>query len=234
VQTGNNEALQRPANFQSATNPRLELHMQKTLTSLAAALLLAAIGTGAHAATNLITNGDFEMPDVATDSFDTYTNLGGYGATLWGSDSTSGTHKIVDVAGDQFMQFGGGDSAYTAFGVATGGDYMLTYDVVGSGFWALYNIDTSSYVSHLGNQLTQINSGGFAMSEGYFFTLAANNNYKLFFGSIGAGLPGMSAGLQLDNVSVTAVTPVPEPESYAMLMAGLGVLGFMSRRRQQR
>lgn len=28
--------------------------------------------------------------------------------------------------------------------------------------------------------------------------------------------------------------PVPEPESYAMLLAGLGLLGFMSRRRKQR
>jgi PEP-CTERM motif len=34
---------------------------------------------------------------------------------------------------------------------------------------------------------------------------------------------------QLDNVSITAV---PEPETYAMLLAGLGAIGFMSRRRK--
>ena len=28
------------------------------------------------------------------------------------------------------------------------------------------------------------------------------------------------------------LTPVPEPETYAMLLAGLGVLGFMGRRRK--
>ncbi len=33
-----------------------------------------------------------------------------------------------------------------------------------------------------------------------------------------------------DNFAVTAV---PEPETYAMLLAGLGVLGFMARRRKQ-
>ena len=44
----------------------------------------------------------------------------------------------------------------------------------------------------------------------------------------------MTTGLQLDNVSVTAVTPVPEPESYALMLAGLGVLGFMGRRRNAR
>jgi hypothetical protein len=37
--------------------------------------------------------------------------------------------------------------------------------------------------------------------------------------------------LNVDNVSVAAVTPVPEPEGYAMMLAGLGALGLMSRRR---
>jgi len=200
--------------------------MQKTLTSLAAALLLAAFGTGANAATNLITNGDFEMSAVATNSFETYTNLGGYGATEWGSNAASGTLKIVDVAGDQSMQFGGGDSAYTAFSVGAGGGYTLNFDYDGSGFWALYNINTSSYVSP--GPLVQINGTG---TDTTSLTLASNTSYKLFFGSVGGGLPGMSSGMTLDNVSVTAV---PEPESYAMLLAGLGVLGAVSRRRQQR
>lgn len=203
--------------------------MQKTLTSLAAGLLLAALGTGVQAQ-NLITNGTFEAPVVATDSFDTYTNLGGYATTLWGSDSTSGTHKIVDVAGDQFMQFGGGDSAYTAFGVTTAGTYNLNFDYSGSGFWALYDLGTSSYVSP--GPLVQFTGSGLGTAS---FALTANNNYKLYFGTVGAGLPGLATGLQLDDVSVTqAVTPVPEPESYAMLLAGLGVLGFIGRRRNAR
>lgn len=34
-------------------------------------------------------------------------------------------------------------------------------------------------------------------------------------------------------VGVTSVTPVPEPETYALMLAGLGALGFMSRRRKR-
>lgn len=201
--------------------------MQKTLTSIAATLLLAALGSGAQAQ-NLITNGDFELSPVATNSFATYANLGGYSATLWGSDSSSGTHKIVDIAGNQFMQFRGGDSAYTAFSIATSGDYQLSFDFDGSGFFAIYNQTLSSYITPepliLDGQGTE--SGVLAATGGM--------SYKLYFGAIGAGLPGYAGSLNLDNVSLTAVSPVPEAESYAMLLAGLSVLGFMGRRRKLR
>jgi PEP-CTERM motif-containing protein len=34
--------------------------------------------------------------------------------------------------------------------------------------------------------------------------------------------------------SLTVANPVPEPEAYAMMLAGLGLLGFMARRRKQK
>jgi hypothetical protein len=49
-----------------------------------------------------------------------------------------------------------------------------------------------------------------------------------------------SYGGSLDNVSLTKITldpnipPVPEPESYAMLIAGLGLMATIARRRNQR
>ena len=46
---------------------------------------------------------------------------------------------------------------------------------------------------------------------------------------------GNSAYLQDgSNTTVAVFAPVPEPETYAMLLAGLGLLGFMARRRKQK
>ena len=34
------------------------------------------------------------------------------------------------------------------------------------------------------------------------------------------------------SIALTGVLPVPEPETYAMFMAGLGLMGFIARRRK--
>lgn len=46
-----------------------------------------------------------------------------------------------------------------------------------------------------------------------------------------AGYSGAGAHFGMDNLTVNAA-PVPEPETYAMMLAGLGLLGFMARRKK--
>ena len=51
------------------------------------------------------------------------------------------------------------------------------------------------------------------------------------------GLTSFSVGgsgffFQLDNVVVDGVTAVPEPATFALLMAGLGAVGLVTRRRK--
>lgn len=43
---------------------------------------------------------------------------------------------------------------------------------------------------------------------------------------------GTDHGLGIDNVSLTVTSAVPEPGTYAMLLAGLGAVGFLARRRR--
>lgn len=50
--------------------------------------------------------------------------------------------------------------------------------------------------------------------------------------TIGQVAGGIATNFAIDNIAFN-VSSVPEPESYAMLLAGLGALGFVGRRRRQ-
>jgi hypothetical protein len=67
--------------------------------------------------------------------------------------------------------------------------------------------------------------GTLAAGHQYLFTMFAQGTYGL-----GDELDG---GYVSGRFAVTEVAPVPEPETYAMMLAGLGMLGWMARRRQR-
>ena len=48
-----------------------------------------------------------------------------------------------------------------------------------------------------------------------------------------AEVRGIPAGRETTSGSIGTMTAVPEPETYAMLLAGLGLMGFVARRRKQ-
>ena len=57
------------------------------------------------------------------------------------------------------------------------------------------------------------------------------------FGSLGAGgyhylVSGKANGTRGGSYSLTSVSAIPEPQTYALLLAGLGVIGFVARRRR--
>jgi hypothetical protein len=85
-------------------------------------------------------------------------------------------------------------------------------------------INAGANATPLGGDDTVIGSWGFGGGPiaPHSFTLAPGSYYYLVSGDSapGAYLIGSLA------------TPVPEPETYAMLLAGLGVAGFLARRRR--
>lgn len=68
------------------------------------------------------------------------------------------------------------------------------------------------------------------------FTVASAGTYDLLFqstsigGGGGCGGDASCFGLVLDNVAITAA--IPEPEIYAMMGLGLGLMGWAGRRRK--
>jgi len=79
-----------------------------------------------------------------------------------------------------------------------------------------FNADTTEWVEYT-DTITVATAGNYTVSLLNGTTLAAN-----------------SLGASIDNVSLTAVAvaAVPEPETYAMFLAGLGLLGFASRKQK--
>jgi hypothetical protein len=66
------------------------------------------------------------------------------------------------------------------------------------------------------------------------FVGPASNSVTVGGGSYTYTVFGLSGGMGAYTISsaITATAPVPEPETYAMMLAGLAAVGFLARRRQ--
>jgi probable HAF family extracellular repeat protein len=88
-----------------------------------------------------------------------------------------------------------------------------------------------------------INDAGQVVGSSY---TAAGYYHAFITGPDGAGMTDLNASVSLpdgialiaaagiNNLGQVAVisSPIPEPETYAMLLAGLGLVGFIARRRK--
>lgn len=85
------------------------------------------------------------------------------------------------------------------------------------------DISNLTYTIWQGSQSYGTYSAGLGKSE----TVLSSGSYFLKITGVADGTHGGVYGLDL-----TQATPMPEPSTYAMLLGGLGVVGFIARRRK--
>ena len=135
------------------------------------------------------------------------------------------------MAGVQFLdmnQAGVLGGIYQTVAAAVGTSYHLTLD---STAWATNLIGgTLGYELYDPMSSIVLASGTFTDNVGGSW-VTRSLDATAISAVIGVRIQGLSAtqaGMGLDNVILTAV---PEPETYAMLLAGLGLVGWTVRRR---
>ena len=205
------------------------------MKKLLAATLLATPLLALAAPANLLSNGSFDGDSVGTGAWITSMSPKGW------TTGNDGLELRNSVAGSAFD-----GSTYAE--LDTAGNSSISQDVTTViGQWYTLSFEYSNRAG------TDVATNGLAWSlgsaSGVAPSLAQNtsgdNQWNLFSTTFQATATQTtlklwatgtsdSLGSSLDAVSLTTVSAVPEPQSYAMLGGGLLVLAFMKRRRQPR
>ncbi|HEY0957396.1 MAG TPA: PEP-CTERM sorting domain-containing protein [Roseateles sp.] len=218
----------------------------KTPAALAALLMAGAAGA---ATTPGFANGGFET--VGADGFAQGWRVAPTGnPALLSSDAHTGSHSILLTVPNGFgastlFQDSFGHGGLPLLGAANVGDTPVL------SFWAKGDVSTTgnvlfslAYMSETGQRLfesgnrffqsditpggwTQISFQGAAIPAGTASLFLEINT------AVGPLLDGRVNAVYIDDVQFALTTaPVPEPESYALLAAGLAVVGMAARRRR--
>ena len=201
----------------------------KRFSSLAAAGLMAVGIAHASTGTELVTNGSFEAEAQTAGQYGLFNSLTGWTAT----NQIEVRNNLVGQA-QQGLNFVELDTTQnSAMSQALDSSYVGQAIL---SFWYSTRVNTGVDTNGLGFSLggitgvTPVPANTSNGNEWNFFSTTVNltggSNNVLSFYALGTS---DGVGTSLDNVSVTAV---PEPETYAMFLAGLAALGFMSRRRK--
>jgi hypothetical protein len=202
--------------------------------ALAAAAGFALIGSAAASAgpINLIENGSFESISQKAGTWNIYSSLSGWDV---GNKGVEIRNKVDGVAfdGKNFVELDTTKNSWIAQSFATVAGQAYTVSFYYSPRMRVPGNSNDIIASLNGAEmLTASGSGqhasGNVWAEYSFDFVATGASSQLTFA---AGGVSNSYGGSLDKVSVFAVSAVPEPASWATLMAGLIGLGLISRRR---
>jgi choice-of-anchor C domain-containing protein len=207
--------------------------MNAIKTVFASAAIAAATLLGPVAQANILSNGGFEDTGFTTPFSFTTINAGSTDLSGWVIEAGS-----VDLINNYWQPASGhfsldlnGNSAATIsqqFATTIGQTYIVSFDMAGNTDGAE---DKNITVGVTGGYTFGFSVAGKSHSEmgweskGFTFTADSELSTITFQGDSA----NTYYGAALDNISVSAV---PEADSYAMLLAGLGLVGFIARRKK--
>jgi len=221
-----------------------KLFSAKSVPALAASAVLLLAAAGAHAGITTYTSQSSYQGAVGTTGVDTFNDLevdqylgplartaGGYGYTvstapnspaLWGASDDDADIWLTGRNRSDLVTFapstpvagvGGFFFGSDQNGFSTPANYLTLSATDSTGATVTYTLNTPELNSFVGFVST-----GTLVS----FSVTAGNQ------------PGVWATVNdLHLSSAAAVTPEPEPETYGMLLAGLGLLGLVARRKRE-
>jgi hypothetical protein len=210
------------------------MNFATVIKTIAAAAVATAFTAGAAAAApvELITNGSFETLNgghvLANGTWDTFNNILGWETVQPHGNGIEVRNNVAGTAyaGVNFVELDtNANSAMQQVitGTNAGQHYTLSF-----AFADRAGVPTSSQGIQVfwGSQDLGVfnNSTGWTVKN--LDVTGVQGEVKLKFVAVGTS---DSLGTSLDAVSLTSA--VPEPETYAMLLAGLGLVGLMKRRK---
>lgn len=212
------------------------------LTSLLSSVLLLA-SLNAHA-TKLTFDGPLVIGTTSATSYGDRVTVAGPGVTLDGGATPNIVLNFVPLPVSGQVNFEVYSSGYSGLGYALGDNaYNVPgyveliaddgWDVVLEGF-QLGAWSTSSYPN---SQVRIVDTAGTTYFDSGLFTFPGNTVYSYPAAPIRSSAPlrvyiSDFGDLGLDNFQFSQIATIPEAETYAMLMAGLGLVGFSLRRRK--
>ena len=163
-----------------------------------------------------------------------------FGSAAMAQTTVGTTPQVLDLTdgsgffGDTFAAGNSGASFDDHFTFSVEGTTGWTFDAIISSIsrsadtglditgLSLYSASGDTLIT----QGTQLQSGSIDVWTLSNDSLAAGDYYLAVSGNM------VSAGAASFGGAVSMAAPVPEPETYGMMLAGLGVLGFLARRRK--
>lgn len=184
--------------------------------------------------------------NAASDAVGSYSMGNGYTPNItteyrtWRISTDTVAYNNLD-----FWDFNYGDLVNVAFGVSSA-DHFAEITLVPEPGWAirLNSFDLAGYskIDHPNSQVRILDAASEAVlidyspvtvlgAGGITGTHSTFTPSLTFAGPISIRFGYNDWNVGIDNINFDQVTAVPEPETYAMLLAGLGLLGFMARGR---